>query len=279
MIGEYEESTLKKLQGIQLGILKDFIDVCKKYDLKYFLIFGTAIGAARHKGFIPWDDDIDIGMLRSDYDKFIDIMDKEMGEKYKLLTPEIDSRYACMVTHLQKKNTKFISHNSQDLKCDLCIDIDIFIYDNLSDDEVERKSQLKRGWFLGKLLYLVGTPKPNIPLKGLSYWVSRIICYCTHYILKIFNIKANKVYGWANKIAAKYNENKTKYVTTFASQNPQNVILSYDEIFPLKEVDFEEIKVTVIKNNHEYLTRIYGDYMQLPPEDKRVNHSPVFLEM
>ena len=84
MIGEYEESTLKKLQGIQLGILKDFIDVCKKYDLKYFLIFGTAIGAARHKGFIPWDDDIDIGMLRSDYDKFIDIMDKEMGEKYNL---------------------------------------------------------------------------------------------------------------------------------------------------------------------------------------------------
>ena len=107
MIGEYEESTLKKLQGIQLGILKDFIDVCKKYDLKYFLIFGTAIGAARHKGFIPWDDDIDIGMLRKDYDKFLEVAKYELNEKYTVMNGDICPSYPVMTSRVMKKGTEF----------------------------------------------------------------------------------------------------------------------------------------------------------------------------
>ena len=106
---QYDPIVLKKLQGVQTQMLKDVLDVCEKQDLPCFLIYGTAIGAVRHHGFIPWDDDIDVGMLRKDYERLMEIFDKELGEHYELLTPEIDSRYACTVTHVQRKNTVFIS--------------------------------------------------------------------------------------------------------------------------------------------------------------------------
>ena len=86
----YEPEVLKKLHTVQLEMLNDFIRVCDKHDLTYFVVYGTAIGAVRHQGFIPWDDDIDVAMLRRDYDKFCRIFNEELSEKYNLLTPIID---------------------------------------------------------------------------------------------------------------------------------------------------------------------------------------------
>ena len=106
---KYDKKVLTKLHEVQLHILADFKNVCEKYDLSYFVVYGTAIGAVRHQGFIPWDDDIDVAMLREDYDKFCEVFQKEMGKEYNLLTPEIGGRYACTVTHIQRKGTKFIS--------------------------------------------------------------------------------------------------------------------------------------------------------------------------
>ena len=122
----YPPEILDKLHKVQLEILEDFIRVCNKYGLRYFAIYGTAIGAVRHEGFIPWDDDIDVGMLRRDYDRFFEVFEKELGDKYNLLTPEIDPRYACTVTHIQRKGTRFVSEMSKDLKCEQCIFMDIF---------------------------------------------------------------------------------------------------------------------------------------------------------
>ena len=131
----YEPAILEKLHQVQLQILADFIEVCDKYELPYFVVYGTAIGAVRHHGFIPWDDDIDVAMLRGDYDKFCKVFQKELGQEYNLLTPEIDGRYACTVTHIQRKGTKFISEASQDLKCEQCIFMDIFPLDYVAKEE------------------------------------------------------------------------------------------------------------------------------------------------
>ena len=81
----YEPVILEKLHQVQLQILADFIKVCDKYDLPYFVVYGTAIGAVRHHGFIPWDDDIDVAMLREDYDEFCKVFQKELGKEYNLL--------------------------------------------------------------------------------------------------------------------------------------------------------------------------------------------------
>ena len=94
----YEPETLKRLQGEILSILDDFMAVCDKYHLEYFGIAGTGIGAVRHKGFIPWDDDIDIAMPRHDFDKFIKIIQKTMGDKYLVLNGRNYPGYPLMTT-------------------------------------------------------------------------------------------------------------------------------------------------------------------------------------
>lgn len=137
---EYEPEVLKKLQKVQTEILEDYIKVCEKYNLTYFMLGGTGIGVVRHQGFIPWDDDIDVAMPREDYDRFMEVMESELGDKYKILTPLVDKNYACNVTHLQKKGTKFVPYTSRKMKCDLCIDIDIFPLDHMPDDPKKGKN-------------------------------------------------------------------------------------------------------------------------------------------
>ena len=105
----YDDAVLEKLHRVQLEILSDFIGVCKKYNLTYFVVYGTAIGAVRHSGFIPWDDDIDVGMLREDYNKFFEVFQDELGEKYNLLTPEIDGRYACTDVYKRQRDGRVLA--------------------------------------------------------------------------------------------------------------------------------------------------------------------------
>lgn len=107
---EYEPEILQKLHTLQLEMLSDLQKICEKYNLEYFAVFGTALGAVRHKGFIPWDDDIDVGMLRKDYDIFIQVAEKEMGDKYQIMTPEIEKNML-LCNEISKKRYKiyFIS--------------------------------------------------------------------------------------------------------------------------------------------------------------------------
>ena len=93
---EYDSEILKKLQKTELEILKDFVKICDKYHLPYFATGGTAIGALRHQGFIPWDDDIDVCMLRKDYEKFMEVAPQEMGDRYAFMTTETEPRYPLM---------------------------------------------------------------------------------------------------------------------------------------------------------------------------------------
>ena len=145
---EYDPKVLKKLHDLQLEMLQDLEKICDKYNLKYFAVFGTALGAVRHNGFIPWDDDMDVGMLRKDYEIFIRVVEKEMGDKYQIMTPEIDKNYACCVTKFQRKGTKFVSYLSDKLNCDQCIFIDVFPFDYIAPTKRKEKAQQLKTVFL-----------------------------------------------------------------------------------------------------------------------------------
>lgn len=274
----YEPEILKKLQKTQIEILKDFDLICNKYNLDYFMLGGSGIGAIRHHGFIPWDDDIDVAMMREHYNKFLEVIDREMGDKYKILTPLVDKRYACNVTHLQKKGTKFVPELSKNLKCDLCIDIDIFPLDNMPDDEDLRKKQLRNTWLLSKLLYLCGSGSPLIPLKGLKKIIATIACWIIHVVLKIFHVSPRWIYSLLRKEQTKYNDIQCKYLCPFEVTMAKNAFISKEEMYPLVKVPFETMEVYMPNQYDTYLTRLFGDYMQIPPEDKRVNHSPYILD-
>ena len=104
---KYDTQTLKKLQSLELEMLEDFVSLCEKHRLRYFGIGGTGIGALRHKGFIPWDDDIDLAFPRSDYERFCRLVEEEMGDKYQILSAETDENYPLFTARMMRRGTTF----------------------------------------------------------------------------------------------------------------------------------------------------------------------------
>ena len=107
---EYDKETLTKVHEIELELLNEFVRICDKHNLTYFLVGGTLLGAVRHSGFIPWDDDIDVGMPRVDYDKFINIAKNELKNDYLLDSVETDKNYFLPFAKILKRNTLFIEY-------------------------------------------------------------------------------------------------------------------------------------------------------------------------
>ena len=130
---EYDKETLDKLHKVELSILDDFVKVCEKNDLTYFLIGGSLLGAVRHKGFIPWDDDIDIGMPRKDYDKFIEIGQKELGDKYYVDCFERNKDFYLPFVKIKLNGTVFDEEVAKCYPHHKGIFIDIFAFENVKN--------------------------------------------------------------------------------------------------------------------------------------------------
>lgn len=275
---QYDPDVLKKLQMVQTEMLKDVLEVCDKYDLPCFLIYGTAIGAVRHKGFIPWDDDIDVGMLRKDYDKLLSVFASELGEHYELLTPEIDSRYACTVTHVQRRNTVFITEMTKGLKCNCRIFMDIFPFDNVPESELEQNKLLRKSTLYGKLLFLSGSGSPHIPYTGLLYHILHFGCQIIHYGLKLFHITPSFLYKKFKKVSTSFNDVNCEYVTSYEYTGCLKDKVKKADLLPLVKVPFEDITAYIPANNDEFLKKVYGNYMEIPPVEKRVNHAPLVIQ-
>ncbi len=274
----YDKETLEKVQQTQAGILKDVLSLCDRHKIDTFIIFGSALGVVRHQGFIPWDDDIDIGMFREDFARFKMAAKEELGDKYEFLTCETNLNYACTVTHFQKKGTKFISRDVKDCNYITGINIDIFIYDHLADGFLARKYQYFMTWFLGRLLYLSGKGTPFIPFSGIKKHGAQAICSMVRFLLRIFQLTPIKVYRRFQKVSQRYNHKKTEYYTAFETPKPWVNSMKKSDVYPLKKMPFMDFTVNVPRNTDQLLTRIFGDYMQLPPADKRINHRPYLID-
>lgn len=274
----YEPEILKRLHKVHVEMLKDFQKVCKKHNLRYFAVYGTAIGTVRHQGFIPWDDDIDVGMLREDFEKFMQIAEKELGDHYRVMSPAKTKQSAGSVVKLQRKGTLFISNLTKDFEYEQCIFLDIFPFDFVAPTEKLRQRQLFKTTYLDRLIYLCGTAYPLIPLKGILGKAASGICWMVHYALKIFHISPRFLYRCFEKESARYNGQKGEMVTCFGQPSALKEMFRYQDMFPLEEVPFEEGTIHILHNNDEALRKVYGDYMQIPPADKQVNHCPYILQ-
>lgn len=145
---EYDDATLKKLQSVELEILKDFMSLCDRHGLQYFGIAGTGIGVLRHGGFIPWDDDIDVALPRKDYEQFIKYANDEYADKYTIMNVEYDENYPLMTTRMMMKGTKFREYALAHINVELGIFLDIYPFDNLSDDPKKRKNRCMMHGFI-----------------------------------------------------------------------------------------------------------------------------------
>ena len=163
---EYDTEILNRIKDVEKQILCKYIEICEKYHLRYFVAFGTLLGTVRHKGFIPWDDDIDVGMPREDYERFLQIAQKECGEEYFLQTVDTDPEYHLYFAKLRMNRTRFVENSLQKAGSVTGFYIDIFPYDEISDDEEEMEKQLNRAVRWGMILSIYKVKEPQIGQYG-----------------------------------------------------------------------------------------------------------------
>ena len=275
----YEKEELARLQKIELNILEDFKALCERHHLTYFGIAGTILGAVRHGGFIPWDDDIDIAMPRKDFERFIEFAEKELSDRYFLLNTEHDPEYPLHTTRLCLKGTSFIEEAFRDAKFHCGIFLDLYPYDNLADGPFAYKLQIWRTWFYSKILILRTIEKPYIAQTGVAAKVILAVCKVCNMFLKGIKADPLKIYWKGQRISRKYNKRKTKRIGFPSDTDPEWNTLYLREIYPLKKVKFENTVIPIPRKYRVMLQHLYGDdYMTPPPEEKRKTHYPHLLE-
>ncbi len=278
MAREYDDATLKRLQQLELGILKDFIYICDKYELTWFSFAGTAIGAIRHKGFIPWDDDIDVCLPRPDFEKFLQAAWTEFPDKYQILNAETDDRYPLTTTRLMLKGTKFKEMPLKDVPCDMGIFLDIYPFDNVSDDEKEYRKQAWDAWFWSKVLILRCLPKPMLRFKGVKAALVTAACVVINFFLGLFGFSRRKIYLRCKEAMTRYNDRETSRISYLCDTDRFWNTIALADLYPIRQLDFEDIQVNFPNRVEKMLAQMYPDYMTLPPVEKRRNHFPYELD-
>lgn len=254
--------TLKELQAKEVDMLEQVINALKKMGLKYYVVYGTLIGAVRHKGFIPWDDDVDICMPREDYDTFLDKGQQYLPENLFIQTAKSDKEYTTFFSKVRNSNTTFVENSVKNKNINHGIYIDIFPLDNRYESETRHKIFVLRQKFYSLIAArndnVDGFTMAGIPMKYLVNLLRIVPCSSKKAILKI------------DKMAKKCNNKPSKYCAVhLGNLNKEKFDKS---IFGEGvELPFDRLMVNAPEKYHEHLTAIYGDYMKLPPKEEQVN--------
>lgn len=262
-----EQISIKESKEIQVNILKYIDAVCKNNNISYSLAYGTMLGAVRHKGFIPWDDDIDICLLREEYDKLLGILKHDSN--VNLITKETKNNYYSYAK-VCDPNTFQIEEGYPEIE-ELGVFVDIFPIDNIPGNKIKR-------FFYAKLLYLFDR-LIYTSVKTIYFTSTSLIKTIIKFILFTPLALVSKIIGTKNlvykteKLMLKYKNANTRFVGFLPNK------YGYKEAFPMEIFDrystyeFEGYMLMGISDYDSYLKMLYGDYMQLPPEEKRItNH-------
>ncbi|MGN1187356.1 MAG: phosphorylcholine transferase LicD [Lachnospiraceae bacterium] len=274
----YEPDQLKHLQKLEMEILGDFKRICDENNLTYFGYAGTGIGALRHKGYIPWDDDIDISMPRKDYERFMELVTEQMGDKYEVLNTETDINYPLATTRLVLKGTRFREYSMKDVDCNWGIFLDLYALDNAADGWFAYQRQMWSAWFWGKLLILRSIPRPYLYVHGITAKLVTAACVAVHHIMKWMGISKEWLYRKRESANRRYENVETKRIAYFCDPLPYTNTFSVDDIYPLRELPFEDGTLPFPNHLEQLLTKMYGDYMTPPPVEKRKTHFPYELD-
>ncbi|MFV0382282.1 MAG: phosphorylcholine transferase LicD [Breznakia sp.] len=258
-----KEQDVKKIQKIELEIFDEFQNFCKKYNLSFCLFGGTCLGAIRHQAMIPWDDDIDLIMPRNDYEKLIQIAKMHLHEDYFFQHFENEPNCGFVFGKVRRNNTILSETYSYKLGFHQGVWIDIFPCDNISDYAFMRMWDVIRFKFYQNM-YIIKCGY-SLPIGKPYYY--RFIYVFIKRISKIFS------QAWLVKrlkyIMTRHNKKQTKRVYPYGGAYGKREILASTVFENPILVDFENRKAKVFKEYEVYLTRVYGNYMELPPMEKR----------
>jgi lipopolysaccharide cholinephosphotransferase len=258
--------TLHEMQEIELSLLKKLKKVCTENNIRYYLDGGTLLGAVRHKGFIPWDDDIDVFIPRNDYQRLISLFsENQVDSNIKLLSMYHTPDYYYLYAKLVDTRTKLIEKNVLEIS-DLGVFIDIFPLDGFPDSDMETVQIHKKVMTLLNFRWKV-TSKIWYRSK---YWPITLLKRV--YDLFIKRIGFKKTNEKIDSIITQYRFDESTYVGSFISGKGllSKTPKSYFQNIEMRQ--FEDDTFTIPAAYHEYLTQIYGDYMELPPFNQRITH-------
>ena len=251
----------RKLQSIILIIANEIDRICKENDIKYFMDSGTQLGAIRHGGFIPWDDDFDIGMRRSEFERFIDICRKTLNSEQFYLETAEDVGYGFSFAKIHLNKTEIIEDFSKNAKVHRGIFVDIFPYDNIPDFFINRKIFLFKNHILKNMIWIKENYGDEIHRKQFQYKVLKLLGMA----VPLAVLKQRR-----EQLIQKYNRIETR--CCFTSDYPHNIFqcIWLDDIV---RYPFEDTSFLGVRKYDELLQVLYGNYMEIPPIEKRIVHS------
>ncbi len=262
---QFDDEILGHLREVELMIFKDFIKICEKHDLEYYAYGGTALGAVRHGGFIPWDDDIDVLFLREDYEKFLEIS-KNYSNKYDFINSDSYEDYFSMSCKMSLKGTKRNDFWAKNSSFNLGIHIDIFALDFAPSNKFR--------WFIYyekcQLLKKFGRLLTMLNMDAYTTQFRKFIGKTIEKILGLFNISNDSFNKFYKNFVKKTNSNDEMLFDLGAIC--YNKPFPKDIFRPPKRIKFESIHINVPNDVDKFLTITFGDYMELPPEDERHYH-------
>jgi len=264
---EYEDLSLRDAQMLMVDVLKAVHELCEKHGIKYFLDAGTLIGAVRHKGFIPWDDDVDIGMPREEYNKFLEIAPKELPKHLFLQTFETDEYYNVYPTpcKVRYNNTLFLEEGTEEnSKMHNGIFIDVFPYDSLPKLKITYKIQRTLSYNILKSFKRLRDMPEYLSFKNkitFSFYKLVVKMFPNKRRLQFFNY------------LVKWNDPKSDYMGYGVDTYWSEYVYKKSDYFDLAKLEFEGQYFYAPKNYDAILTELYGDYMTMPKEEDRVWHA------
>lgn len=269
------------LQKSILDIYKDVLYVCEKYNFKVMMFGGSAIGAIRHKGFIPWDDDMDMLVSRNEYYPFLESFYKEFGDKYYIVSPFDITHYKDYCIHIIRKDMTLISLFDLSSIYPNGVALDICTYENVPNNVILRALH---GFVSNSLLFISNSIRMlscrNKNSDTFFYLTtkSRIMYSFRLLIGKLFSFKSHASWcRYLDKWISLFNKKKSKYVTVpTGSLHYWGEMFSSEVFYPAQECVFDGIRAFVPNKVDEYLKSRYGeDYMFIPPVEKREVHAVI----
>lgn len=273
---DYSSEQLRRLQLVLAEIAKDIDRICRENGIEYFLDSGSCLGAVRHAGFIPWDDDMDLGMRRADYDRFLEIASAALGNSYVVAHPGNEPRLAGQFCKVWRRDTLFETQETVEAGLRQGIFVDVFPYDRLCDDPQAAEKQLKDCRMWQSLSYLYHAKSINVPDGGLKGTVERAGCKVVHSIVHAALDPACIRDRFEQAARQGGKGDGGEYANPCYVQGGR---FPEDMLFPTSTVSFEGVELSAPAKPEAYLALMYGDdWGELPPVEERRNHAPLRLE-
>lgn len=256
----------EELKQLQCDILEEVHSFCCKSNIRYFLAYGTCIGAIRHGGYIPWDDDIDIGMPRPDYERFIHEFNGSSSHLY-VISPELNWNYYAPYANVCDNRTLLIEENNGHNGIEVGVKIDVFPFDGIPSTLKEYHKEKKVMKILWEMLYY-----KRVNLKNLWKKKKKRFFKCIFMKLLLSWCSYSGIQKIIHKLATSYPYETSEYAIDVIMPWKKDVMCEKNVFDEVVNVPFEGINVSIMKDYDRYLSLRYGDYMQLPPEQERVPH-------